>query len=145
MLLIWTEGLFSFCCASSSRLSVYFLHSVRFLDSSAIGWHVTKHRNYKTVMNLPLFVSDLFETLFAKCFGLYLAIIKGIMLPCVWFELCIIHALTLSCNINSCVAICGYFRLCKHRCNCILINVCSFGKVCNSYGLVSQTRTSDCL
>jgi len=36
-------------------------------------------------MNLPLFVSDLFETLFAKCFGLYLAIIKEIMVPYVWF------------------------------------------------------------
>ena len=126
-------------------MSVYFLHSVRFVDSSGIVRHVTKHRHYKTVMNLPLFVSDLFETLFVKCFGLYLAIIKETMVLCMWFELCVVHALTLSCNINSCGEICGYFSLCKHCCNCILINVCSFGKVCNSHGLDSQTRTPDCL
>jgi len=144
-MLIWRECTFSFCCARSSRLSVYFLHSVRFVDSSCIEWRVRKHSRYKTVLDLPSFVSNLFETLFAKCFGLYLAIIKEFMVLYVWFELCTTHALTLSCNINSCGEIYGYFSISKHCCNCILINVCSFGKVYNSHGLDSQTRTSDCL
>lgn len=116
---------------------------MRSVDSSVIVRSVTKHSHYETVMNLPLFVSDLFETLFAKYFGLCLAITKEIMVPCVCFELCIIHALTLSCNINSGGEIYGCFSICKHCCNCILINVCGFGKVCNSHGLDSQTRTSD--
>jgi hypothetical protein len=110
------------------------------------GYCVTCHKT-QSLQNCTesLFLSNLFETSFVKCFGLCLAIIKEIMEPFVWFELCIIHALTLPGNTNSCGEIYGYFSICKHCCNCIVINICGFGKVCNSHGLDSQTRKSDCL
>jgi hypothetical protein len=110
-----------------------------------ILYDVTKHNHYRTVLNLPLFVSVLFETLFAKCFGLCLASIKEILLSYMWLELCITHSVTLSCNISSYGEIYDYFSTCKHCSNYILINVYSFGKLCNCHGLVSLTRKSDSL